>query len=50
MAYDPSALGAGASVVRAAKLLPGLFLLECIHVFPILFVKNWLVLHFTLLN
>lgn len=26
VAYDPSALGAGASVVRAAKLLPGLFL------------------------
>uniref|UniRef100_A0A453PEH6 PDZ domain-containing protein n=1 Tax=Aegilops tauschii subsp. strangulata TaxID=200361 RepID=A0A453PEH6_AEGTS len=25
VAYDPSALGAGASVIRAAKLLPGLF-------------------------
>lgn len=25
VAYDPSALGAGASVVRAAELLPGRF-------------------------
>lgn len=28
VAYDPSALGVGASVVRAAKLLPGLLLLD----------------------
>ena len=41
VAYDPSVLGAGASVIQAAKLLPGLFSFRIVSMY---FLKlNYLV-------